>query len=534
VIADSRLHAEEHALANLLDTPGVGTAVLLAHNGDGSVDLPVSVAAGYLTAGPGEPRQAAGILVVAAEDCQSFADAAAVAAAALGQTTPRNSAAWQTALDILMGITRVTAVEAAPFCASCAPMELPPSGEEQRRLHATAAASDDPITRLVVRPFSRRLTRLADSSGRTPAQAIWGGLGLGLLAALIALPGGTVTSIVSALLFLAANVALLSAGEIVRYRRRPDAAGARWNRLASRGVEVVYVSALAFAVTRLEGPSWLLATAAVGSLVIMGNAIASRGMIGRSPATDHRSLRWMVIGLAMIVAGPGWALLAALIGALAVLVMQVVRASFDRQMPVETPRSTRFLTPIGALLDAGVPVRVVSASPVKALPLGPGRLLAAAAIVTSIGAALSAGGNAWPLVITVVAVVVLTGLALAESPAGRTAWAVPPVLRALEVTVLVAAAYTLTGSARLLAFLAVVGLYFASMETADQWRYARRLPPWWRPLADLGFDGRMVLIAIGLLLGAGAATSALLVVALLLCGVAVAAIVLSLRVPAES
>ncbi len=535
VIADSRLHAEQQALANLLDAPEIGTAVLLAHNGDDTVDLPVNVADGQVTAGSGIPRQAAGILVIAAEDCPAFARAAAQAAATLGPATVASPSAWQLAVDLLTEITTVSAVDAAPFCASCSPMDLPQSGEDERRLRATAAPTDDPITRLVVRPFSRRLTGLLESSGRTPEHIVWAAVGLGVLASLIALPGGTVSSVISALAFLAVNAVLLSAGEIVRYRRRPDANGARWNRLAGRAIEVVYISALAFAVTRLEGPSWLLATATVGALVIMGNAVASRSMLGVSENTDYRSLRWIAIGLALIVAGPGWALLAALIGAVAVLVLQAASALTHRRAPADdVPNSARFLTPLGAMLDAGVPVRALSANTWAAVRPLSGRLLTAAAITTSVGAAWSTRGSIWPLVIAVIAVVVLTGLALATPVAGPAAWAVPSVLRGLEVAVLVAAAYTLTGSARLLAFIAVVGLYFATMETADQWRYARRLPPWWQPLADLGFDGRMSLIALGLIVGAGAATFALSIVAILLCGVAVAAIVLSRRVSAES
>ncbi len=66
VIVDSRMHAEQQALANLLDVPGRGTSVLLAHNGDDSVDVPINVADGYVVPRGGTKLQAAGILVVSA------------------------------------------------------------------------------------------------------------------------------------------------------------------------------------------------------------------------------------------------------------------------------------------------------------------------------------------------------------------------------------------------------------------------------------------------------------------------------------
>ena len=91
--------------------------MLLAHNGDDTVDLPVNVADGQVTAGSGIPRQAAGILVIAAEDCPAFARAAAQAAATLGPATVASPSAWQLAVDLLTEITTVSAVEpsGAPF-----------------------------------------------------------------------------------------------------------------------------------------------------------------------------------------------------------------------------------------------------------------------------------------------------------------------------------------------------------------------------------------------------------------------------------
>lgn len=446
VIVDSRMHAEQQALANLLDVPGRGTSVLLAHNGDDSVDVPINVADGYVVPRGGTKLQAAGILVVSAHDCPAFANATAQAAAEVEKGRNGTAGAWETALDIVARFPGVEAVEAAPFCASCAPMELPASSEDDRRLRASAAADDDLLTRLVLRPFSRRLTKALEPTGRPSTAVIRLGLALGIAAALLAMPGNAVTSIASGIALLASSVAMLSAGEVVRYRRRPDFTGARWHRLASRVVEGAFVLGLGIGAARAGEPQWLLATAAVGLLVVMGNAIAGRAMVTGNTASDHRSLRWSAIAIALIVAGPGWALLAAALGALVILGLLAMRARADESTPdVQVPPSARFLTPLGALVDAGLPVRVISgAVGDRYVPLA-GRLLTAGVAFVAVAVAWSWSDQGWPLVVAALVWLVLSGLALGTAPAGTAAWATPAALRAVEVVMLMAAASTLPG-----------------------------------------------------------------------------------------
>ena len=521
VLADSRLHAEQQALANLLDTPGLQTAVLLAHNGDDSVDLPVRVADGLVAPDGGQPRQAAGILLIASSDCAAFARAAATAADELDNRDAPAGTAWQIALRIAGEVSAVAAVEAAPFCASCAPMELPSTSEDDRRLRASADAGDDALTGIVLRPFSRRLTKLAVPAGRTSTSLILLGVALGVAAALITAPGNAVSSIVGGVVFLTANVALLSAGELPRYRRRPDADGARWHRFASRGIEVAFILALAVAAARTGDAQWLLATAAVGLSAVTGNAIAAREMVSGSAHRNFRSLRWSAIALALIVAGPGWALLLAALGSAAVLTGLALGARSHAESPTgELPATARFLGPLGSLLDAGVPVRAISGAAGPRFRSVAGRLVAAGVAGVFLAAAWSWGARSWPLVLAIAAWVVLTGLALGTAPSGRAAWTVPAVARAVEVVILVAAASTLPNTARFAAFMVAAGLYLASMEVADRWRYGGQLPAPWRSLIDLGFDGRSALLAIGLAAGAGAATWVLTILAVLLLGLA--------------
>ncbi len=396
-------------------------------------------------------------------------------------------------------------------------MELPASSEDDRRLRASAAADDDLLTRLVLRPFSRRLTKALEPTGRPSTAVIRLGLALGIAAALLAMPGNAVTSIASGIALLASSVAMLSAGEVVRYRRRPDFTGARWHRLASRVVEGAFVLGLGIGAARAGEPQWLLATAAVGLLVVMGNAIAGRAMVTGNTASDHRSLRWSAIAIALIVAGPGWALLAAALGALVILGLLAMRARADESTPdVQVPPSARFLTPLGALVDAGLPVRVISgAVGDRYVPLA-GRLLTAGVAFVAVAVAWSWSDQGWPLVVAALVWLVLSGLALGTAPAGTAAWATPAALRAVEVVMLMAAASTLPGSARFAAALVVFGLYLSTMEVADQWRYGRRLPAPWRSVVDLGFDGRILLLALGLALGSGAATAVIVVLSVVL------------------
>lgn len=509
VVVDSGLRAESQALANLLDDPAVHTAVLLAHNGDDSANPIITVAHGRLVpGGDGVDRSAAGILVVANRDCPAFADAVQ-RAARVAESGRSGASAWEIAVRALRDAASVQAVEAAPFCASRSAMDLPDRGEDDRRLRATAAADDDLATRFALRPLSRRFTRLAIERGWSPSTLTWAGLGAGAVAALAAIATvgiGKVSWVAGALGFLVANLLLLSDGELARYWRRPTAAGARQHRLATRGVEVLVLFGLAMASAGSGTPAWLLTATALGLLAVNAHAVAARAAVGDDRSSSYRGLRWLLVSIAWLFAGPGWALLLFAMGALAVVGQLTVRAMSDLRAPQSEPdRIHRFVTPPGAFTDAGAVIRALSGAVTGRLGRVGGTAFGVGVAAICFGSVWSWGGGQWPMLLAVLVLLVGAAAALAGPLAGPHAWAVPPLLRGVEVATIVTIASSLPGSGRIAGAALAAGMYLLTSEALDRWRDARVSTPAWLVLADLGFDGRMLLLALA---GAFAATGA--------------------------
>lgn len=524
IIVDARLHAEAGALANLLDAPDRSSAVLLAHRGDGSADVAVQVADGLLS-DAGEPQWTAGVLIVAEEDCAAFARAARAQAHDIDRRNASDQPLpWPEALTALRSVTSVRAVAAEPFCASCSPMDLPDMSEDDRRLYATASTKDDPLVRLVLRPLSRLVTRRAVAANRSPEWLTGLGVGIGLVAAAVAMLPGQLAWIVAGLALVAASIVLLSDGEVARYHRRLDVRGARVHGLGVRVVEVAFVLGLAVGTGRLGPPSWLLATAALGCLAVAANAGASLAAAGDATPT-YRPLRWLAVALALIIAGPGWGILASALGSLIVVGLYTARAMTRRVTVSGAARHNRFLVPPGSFVDAGLLVRLMSNAAGEGFSTVAGRALAGGLVAVCIGAMWAWQGSAWPMFLAVCGFVFAAAVALASPLRGEHAWAVPPLLRGVELAVLMVIASTVASTGRFAAAAAAAAIYLLTSETIDRWRYLQAPPPAWVPVIGGGFDGRILLIAAGGLVGALLATSAMYLVAVAAMGLWLVAVV---------
>ena len=520
VVVDAQLRAEASALGKLLDAPGVGTAALLMHSGDDAANPRVQVHHGDVVADDGSPAAAAGIFVVQHEDCPAFARAVDRAAENVERAgTHAGGSAWQLALAALVSIARVQAVPAAPFCASRVAMDLPDSSEEERRLRATAGDGDDPIVHIALRPLSRHLTRRALAGGRSSEQVTLAGLGAGLVAALLAAPGGRASWLLASAALVAATILLLSDGEVARYRRRSSSRGGRLHRVVTRVVEIAFIFGLAVATARAGTPAWLLTTAAIGLLAALASAVATRAAVG-DVVPDFRTLRWLVGAATLAVAGPGYALLALAFGALAVLSLVTVRALGDAQEPTDSAvdRSGRFLHPPGSFTDSGVLVRLGSTAAGGSFQNLAGRLFGGGVALIGLTTVWSWGANPWPMLVGAVVFVIATALAFTGPLRGTGAWSVPPILRGVEMAVLIVVASTTTAGGRVAAALAMAGVYLVTTEATDRWRFHHAAPPAWLPLLSLGFDGRILVIAGAGVIGAATGATAMWFVAVLLIG----------------
>lgn len=512
IIVDARLHAEAGALANLLDAPDHRSAVLLAHQGDGSADIEVAVADGLLAEG-GQPQWTAGVLLVAEADCAAFARAARARATDIDRRdTSQQPLPWPEALAALRSVTAVRAVPAEPFCASCSPMDLPDMSEDDRRLYATASTQDDPLVRLLLRPLSRLVTRRAVAANRSSEWLTGLGVGVGLAAAALAMLPGQFAWIVAGLALVASNIVLLSDGEVARYHRRLEARGARVHGLGVRVVEVGLILALAVATGRLGPPAWLLATAALGCLAVAANAGASLAATGDAAPT-FRPLRWLAVALALIIAGPGWGMLASALGSLVVVGFYTARAMSRRNAPSYATRPGRFLVPPGSFVDAGLLARLMSNAAGDGFSNVAGRALAGGLVAICIGVVWAWQASAWPMFFAVFGFLFAAAIALAGPLRGDHAWAVPPLMRGVEMAVLMVIASTVAATGRFAAAAAAGAIYLLTSETIDRWRYLHAAPPAWVPVLGGGFDGRILLVAAGGLVGAMVATSAMYLVA---------------------
>ena len=513
VVADSDLRAESNALANLLDVPTPRSAALLAHNGDDDANPVVLVnEEGYLCAPGGDdvasPRAAAGILVVAPADLATFADELSAEVDNLSAADPAAEAdVFAIALTALARSGAVVGVPAKPFCASRRSMDMPQLSEHDRRLRAAGLRPEEPITRTLLRPLSRRLTRWAIGSGRRPATMTAIGVLAGLCAALVAGYGGLAALIAGAVLLQASSLSLMSAGEIARYWRRPTAGGVRLHRLGSRVVELAFLLGLGMAAARAGTPAWLLAIVALGMVAVLGDVVASRRFLHDTGVSDDRALRWLAISLATAVAGATWGLVVAIVAALVVVLVEMGRSYRDRREPAVTTQAQRFLTPPGSLADIGVVARILSNTAASGFPISRTITFAVGLGVVALGAFLSWGRSPWPVFLGSLVVVFALAVVVSVPLRGTVAWALPAALRIVELLVVAAVASSLVASGRAAGAVLVAAVALVTLEATDRWHLLRQALPPWASVLDLGVDGRVLVLTLFAVFGAGASAA---------------------------
>lgn len=517
VLADSSLRAESNALANLLDDPGVRTGVLLAHHAIEGVNSEVHVDEDGYLAIDGKAAQTAGIMVVDPSDCPAFADAllAAAAGAQRSQDHP-----WDLALAALMGTRRVRAVPAAPFCASRQGMEIPTRSEHDRRLRAAAGPNDDPTARLLMRPVSRRLTNWAVSRDVPPGRLTSLGLGVGLVAVglaaslgIAALPSlvGVLLALVSGLALVTAGLLFLSSGESVRYLRRSSEHGQRRYGFSRRLVDVGFLTALSLAALSVDPSGALIAVVALTAVGVSTSLAVSQAAVTGSTAGEHWPLRWLLTAIAVAIGGPLWGLMVATAVAVGSTVFMIVDSTHRSTTPVFAVTSARrFLTAPGVLVDAGIPVRLLSTATLPGPTPAPNIAVPAAIGALAIGAIASWGQRPWVMLVTAAAAVVLLSMAMRKAPQGRWAWLLPATARLAEFLAMIVVASYLGGLALALVVAATLML---TGDTADRWRLRRRAPLPWVPVTGLGFDGRMLVVLVLTAIAPGIALSLISVVA---------------------
>lgn len=520
LLADHDLRAEYNALANLLDSADDVTAVLLAHNGDDDRNSEIAVVAGQVDPTGAPNARTSGLLRIAAADRMEFARLLRARPAVTDSPDP-----WQVALDrLLANGTAVAAVPAAPFCASRGAMDLPTRSESDRRLRATSDVHQDRVTATVLRPLSRRLTKQAIARRWSASAMTATGLTIGIVGALILALGSRPAAVTGAILLQFASLAFLADGEIARFQRRTSVQGAWLNTVASRLVEVLTLIGIAYAGVRLGGQTWLAALAAIGALAAWQTLSWSAAVAGRtSGTTSYRGVRWLALSVLIAATGPaltlgGIALLTAGLTAVFAGRAAVARpAEAAPSTPISTSAAHRFNTPPGSLADAGIIVRAIGTAFGPRLVRFHRQLLIAGFTAVGLASLLSWGGRPWLSLIALGLLVTAVAVGLSGPLAGPRGWWLPLALRITEFVVLLSVASALVGGGQALALATGCWVLLVVVDAVDRARLGRGAEPAWAAVADLGFDGRLLLLTA--LATSGLAAGGLALVMLLMLAV---------------
>jgi hypothetical protein len=257
---------------------------------------------------------------------------------------------------------------------------------------------------------------------------------------------------------------------------------------------------------------------------------AIRGHLRRAAAATALVLRWLarigslpigerfvVIGVTAAVAGPrmtflvllGWGGAAAVISLARLIIRSAAGATGstsgaagriparERQRPQRSPWPATAPAMAG-YRDDGIIAQWLGRLVAGQLP----PLLPALAGVTVTGALAAAGLHYGGIVaIAPVAAMLLAGLGRAHPHDGRLDWLVPPLLRAGEYVYLAAVGIS-AGVPRpiIFALIGAVVLHHYDAACREQIAHAMAPPPW-AVKAGLGWEGRMLVIALGAMLG---------------------------------
>ncbi|HEX6968115.1 MAG TPA: DUF5941 domain-containing protein [Micromonosporaceae bacterium] len=410
---------------------------------------------------------------------------------------------------------------------------------DRAELRLAVKDRDDFFATYAVSTWSPWLTRLVARLGLSPTAVTAVSVLFAVVAAALFGYGGRVALVVGALLLYLGFVLDCVDGQLARYTRRFSAWGGWLDTIADRGKEYVVYAGLAVGVERAGlGNGWALAIAAMALQTVRHMTDTWYGVLhdeaarrpkpavpaapaglgdrlGQASArvqADVGSLfywlkrtvvfpigeRWALIALTVALFNPLVSLVAVLVwGGLAfayTLALRTLRARSMRMPVLATVDTTRYR-------DDGLPARLLGR--VLAAVRLPGPLTFAALSVVAaavlLAAAVTGFGSAAVWTLLGVSVVLLAGAARAGVPhTGASDWLVPAALRAVEFLVVIAlGVWWQVGASMVFAPLLVIALHHYDLTARLEKRCGRPL----LQAAMLGWDGRLLVLAVGALAG---------------------------------
>ncbi|GLH98455.1 DUF5941 domain-containing protein [Phytohabitans aurantiacus] len=399
-------------------------------------------------------------------------------------------------------------------------------------LRLAVKEKDDLFATYFVSTWSPVLTRWSARLGLGPSAVTAISVAFAVAAAALFAVGGRSALVAGAVLLYLGFVLDCVDGQVARYTRNFSAFGGWLDTMADRAKEYVVYAGLAIGATRADlGDGWTLAIAAITLQTVRHKTDAWYGALhdeaaSRSAAAtgrlsslsnrvqaDQGSImywlkrtvvfpigeRWALLALAAALFDQRVALVAVLVwGGLAAaytLLLRTMRARAMRVPVLATVNTTRYR-------DDGVPARFLGRRRIPPL---------AAAVVAAVGAAallfVPDEINRWSVLAAAVALVLVAGLPAAAPHEGALDWLVPAALRAVEFVFVIAvgAAFEVPQSL-VYGLLMVLALHHYDLTA----RLEKRLggpPLHW---LSLGWDGRVLVLAIGAAAGLAGPTFAAL------------------------
>jgi phosphatidylglycerophosphate synthase len=399
---------------------------------------------------------------------------------------------------------------------------------EEVELRLAVRERDDLVATYLVSSWSPRLAGWAARVGIGPNSVTAASVALVAAAALLFWAGGRPALLLGAVLLYLGFVLDRVDGQLARYTRRFSPFGGWLDAMSDRVKEAAVYAGLA---AGAQGQGWALA---VGVLVLIAvrqqsdtwylalhdeaaaRATPSTGRLGRLShrvQSDHGSPAYWLKQTALFPVGARWAVIAVCtaladqrVALVAVLVCAAVSAAYT--LVLRTARALSMRVPVFASTDPmlyrddGAAARLLHRWAVQ--PLAVAVFAVAAAAVALLVA--RAGGNE-VAVVAVLALVLAAALGAWHPHDGPLDWLVPAALRAAELLFVLAVGVAYEVPAPVVYLLvAALALHHADFTT----RLEKRLegPPLHR--LGLGWDGRAVVLVIGVFAGAATAAFAML------------------------
>lgn len=437
--------------------------------------------------------------------------------------------------DVLARRLSVTRLDPAPLVAGLADSveeraalqaRMAAVDEERIRLTSSVKSGDTAFTTFAVRPYSGHVARWFAKLGITPDQVTILSLLVALGAVASCATGTRLGWVLGALLFHLSFVLDCVDGDLARYTVRFSQLGARLDLTVDRVKEYALFAGLAFGVASTDGGIWWLAGAAMALQTLRHHmhfawdAVVA-GLDAAPPLAAQvqarlRGGRWKVwLRRAVVLPQGERSALTCLLVAfttprtvfVVLLVVGVLAAAYAflgrllrSVRRVRNPWSKTAGRSLGAMIDVGpVGWLVHNALPGRSLPAPLTTLIALIVLAFSLAVVPSVGGS-W-VIVGVLWYALLVGFASQQPLNGWADWVLPPSFRAAEYTLAFALAALLEPRALPAAFAYVAVCAFHHYDTVYRLRADGSVPPRWLVIATGGHDGRMLVLALLILVG---------------------------------